>query len=60
MFFCFPPESYICSSETFHCKDSKCVPSVLVCDGVPSCLDGSDEDPEKCGKIKAASNIRGW
>ncbi|XP_019544975.3 putative vitellogenin receptor [Aedes albopictus] len=32
-----------CSKFEFTCADKMCIPLDLVCDGVPHCLDGSDE-----------------
>ncbi len=42
------PDTAGCPARTFACDWSKCVDDEYVCDGDPSCSDGSDEDPTKC------------
>lgn len=38
----------LCSQDEFQCADgSRCIPSQWYCDGIPECLDLSDE-PESC------------
>ena len=32
-----------CTSSQFRCSNGQCISSILRCNGVPSCLDGSDE-----------------
>lgn len=40
-----------CSNITeFSCDDNnKCIHNLYVCDGTAHCMDGSDEDPSRCG-----------
>ncbi|UJR32087.1 hypothetical protein I4U23_019555 [Adineta vaga] len=43
--FRYPNKSHPCDStdEEFSCFNGDCISSLLLCDGVPHCLDGSDE-----------------
>ena len=45
-----------CGNYTFACKDNKhCVPEYKVCDGIPHCTDGSDE--ENCYEPQCAETM---
>ena len=35
-----------CKLGKFQCKSGECIEAALVCDGTPSCADGSDEREE--------------
>ncbi|XP_076681045.1 serine protease nudel isoform X2 [Andrena cerasifolii] len=38
--------------DGFRCKVGQCIPQNRVCDGVPDCRDGMDEDPKYCEEIR--------
>ncbi|KAM9793487.1 uncharacterized protein ACBT44_017953 isoform 4-T4 [Syngnathus typhle] len=38
-----PPSKPFCTSPSFLCPDSTCIPPTHICDGVKDCSDGSDE-----------------
>ncbi|XP_077399138.1 uncharacterized protein LOC144034293 [Vanacampus margaritifer] len=38
-----PPVKPSCTSPSFLCSDSSCIPQTQICDGVKHCPDGSDE-----------------
>jgi hypothetical protein len=38
-----------CPAGQFQCRNKKCIPYEVVCDGVRNCTDGSEE-PVSCGK----------
>lgn len=40
-----------CTQDEFQCSDQGCIPYHLTCDGVPHCIDMSDENENYCGKI---------
>ncbi|CAF3547995.1 unnamed protein product [Rotaria sordida] len=44
-----PNKTHPCdlNNEEFLCRSRECISSVLLCDGVPHCLDGSDELPDR-------------
>ncbi|KAL9703738.1 hypothetical protein quinque_007256 [Culex quinquefasciatus] len=47
---CVPKLSSNCSSEEFSCSIGGCIPFYLTCDGIPHCLDGSDELQSYCAQ----------
>ncbi|KAK9679907.1 Low-density lipoprotein receptor repeat class B [Popillia japonica] len=42
-------KSFNCREDSFRCSDGGCVPFQLTCDGLPHCIDASDEEPGYCG-----------
>ncbi|VDM41615.1 unnamed protein product [Toxocara canis] len=47
-----------CDAEiAFTCKNKKCVPRAMVCDGMNDCGDGSDEAKCDCGVLERAGNV---
>lgn len=42
-------KSFSCKEDSFRCSDGGCVPFQLTCDGIPHCVDRSDEEPGYCG-----------
>lgn len=38
--------SAICSRFQFQCHSGECIAVYNACDGIPQCVDGSDEGPE--------------
>ncbi|CAF3327704.1 unnamed protein product [Rotaria socialis] len=44
-----PDKTHPCDSnnEEFLCQSGECISSLLICDGVPHCSDGSDELPDR-------------
>lgn len=44
-----------CSSTSFQCNNTVCVPRLWTCDGDADCPDGSDEWPQNCGSTVASS-----
>nr|XP_018901907.1 PREDICTED: prolow-density lipoprotein receptor-related protein 1 [Bemisia tabaci] len=46
---CFRPIKEVkCGPQEFRCSAFKCIPSSLLCDGIPHCADSSDELPHLC------------
>ncbi|ODM98846.1 Sortilin-related receptor [Orchesella cincta] len=47
-----------CSDSEFQCLNPQhCIPSRWKCDGENDCLDGSDEDPQLCSKLKLENGV---
>lgn len=39
----------MCATNFWQCEASKeCIPVAYLCDNIPDCDDGSDEDPARC------------
>ena len=52
------PANSNCSSTDFVCHDRKlCIPQRHVCDNYTSCIDGSDEFPSVCKKVKCGLGL---
>ncbi|TRY79977.1 hypothetical protein TCAL_07546, partial [Tigriopus californicus] len=45
-----PPPTPSCRPNEFECRDGTCISVDLVCNLEDNCVDGSDEDPNRCGK----------
>lgn len=39
-----------CTEDEFQCSDRGCIPYHLTCDGIPHCMDFSDEDDIYCSE----------
>lgn len=37
------------SDNEFHCDETKCIPKLKVCNGIPDCENGEDEHVRHCG-----------
>lgn len=37
-----------CGRFQFQCHSGECIAVYNACDGIPQCIDGSDEGPEVC------------
>lgn len=46
-----------CTEDNFQCSDRGCIPYHLTCDGIPHCIDLSDEDETYCSKLSQI-NVR--
>lgn len=42
------PAVSLCLAPDYRCRDGRCVPGRLVCDGEFDCTDGGDEDSCQC------------
>ena len=45
-----------CDDSAFKCRNGACVMKRWQCDGDNDCGDGSDEDPELCGKRRLGNS----
>lgn len=41
-----------CGNERFLCKSGQCIDQLNECDGIPNCIDGSDETAEVCSTLR--------
>lgn len=41
-----PIQQQLCSRFQFQCHSGECIAVYNACDGIPQCVDGSDEGPE--------------
>ena len=58
MFFCliFIPDLFQCPENFFKCPKHFCIDTRFVCDGIPQCLSGEDE--QNCGKLEVYEPAR--
>ncbi|CAF0778632.1 unnamed protein product [Adineta steineri] len=57
-----PNKTHPCdeNNEEFLCSNQECISNILLCDGVPHCLDESDESPHRsCTSSNAESSNSG-
>ena len=52
----FFSEVFECPADFFKCPDSFCIEKQFVCDGVPQCENGEDE--QHCGKLASRVHFR--
>ena len=45
---------HTCEASNFQCRNGHCIPQRWACDGDMDCQDGSDEDPDNCGKCRCS------
>ena len=48
-------ELFECPSDFFKCPDDFCIEKQFVCDGVPQCENGEDE--QQCGKLASRVHL---
>ena len=50
-----------CNDTEFQCIDGSCIDRLYVCDGLPTCPNGEDED-KNCGKHRkiVVSTVKLW
>lgn len=46
-----PPTQQLCSRFQFQCHSGECIAVYNACDGIPQCVDASDEGPEVIIKL---------
>lgn len=51
LFSIFQTKNQVCVEDEFQCSSGQCIPRLSVCDGENTCIDGSDESAETCGKL---------
>ena len=54
---CPTHSDFLCSDSGDNLRHSQCVPLQLTCDGVPHCLDGSDESEKYCSVRKCPAQF---